>query len=187
MTYWRATVQRPDGAGGWTTVGVFGTPDTPGTGTARYLHGDTARYAAQLVLSHVWPIDLEQFNKREHDSGKWVDRDRAYTGIAEHRIIIDVCEEYLWSVPGRTAPPPQTFTVAELRLADVHTEVLAFAEAKARLAELTDQVRLARGDVRHKKWRAEEACKEATRAGVAETDIAKARRLPRRPTKPKTT
>ena len=61
--YWKVTVERPDGDGGWTLVGVYGTDDSPVSGTGRHLHGDTPADAAQLLLSHVWPIDLATFNR----------------------------------------------------------------------------------------------------------------------------
>lgn len=114
MTYWRATVERPDGAGGWTVVGVFGTRGTPGEGSARHLHGDTPLDAAQLLLGHVWPVNLAEFNERK-DAGRWADWDKARTGIADHRITVDVDESRLWSVGhGKPVPEPRTFTVAEI-------------------------------------------------------------------------
>lgn len=183
MTYWRATVERPEG-GGWIEVGVFGTPDTPGEGSARYLSADAPRDAARLLLSHVWPTNLAEYNKRK-DGDKWRDAIRANTGIADHRITIDVCEAYRWSLNGKPAPEPQVFTVAELRLADVRTEVQNLADARAKLEELTAQVRQLRGDVRHQEWRVEQAREEAVRAGVEEPEVAKASRLPRQPRKPR--
>lgn len=80
---------------------------------------------------------------------------------------------------------PLTVTVAELRLAAIRAEVSALAAAKATLKDLTEQVRQARRDVRSHEFRAGEAAEEATRAGVAAPDVAKARRAPRRsPKKP---
>ncbi len=185
MTYWRATVERPDGAGGWTTVAVFGTPDTPGNGTARHLHGDTPLEAAQILLRHVWPINLADFNKRD-DIGMWRDEREAKTNIADHRITIDICEANRWSHHG-DPPEPLSVTVAELYLAEVRTEVAELAAKQARLAELTEQVRRARGDVQHGRWRVTHAKEDATRAGVAEAEVRKAGRAPRRPAKPTTT
>lgn len=181
MTYWRATVEKPDGSGGWIVVGVFGTSATPGVGvsTARYIHGDTALEAAQLVLVHVWPVDLTEFLKRD-DPGRWKDRCEVNTGIADHRITLDVDPERLWSVGyDQPKPEPLTITVAELRLAEVRAEAAALAAAKTKLKDLSEQVRQARSDVRHHTYLTEEAVAEATRAGVVASDVAKARRLPR--------
>lgn len=184
VPYWRAVVERPDGAGGWIQVGVYGTPDTPGKGIGRYLHAATPMDAARLLLSHVWPVDLGEFNQRK-DPGKWM-YEQALTGIAEHRITIDVCEENRWSfLDDQTLPGPQTYTVAELRLADVRTEAQALAASRAKLKELTDQVRQARGEVRHKEHRIRFAREEAVRAGVDGAQVAKAARPPRQPRKSK--
>lgn len=59
----------------------------------------------------------------------------------------------------------------------------ALAEAKAKLKALSDQVRQARSDVHHYTYRTNEAADEATRAGVPEPEVTKARRLPRPPRK----
>lgn len=178
MTYWRATVERPDGDGGWTMVGVFGTADTPGNGSSRHISGDTALEAAQLVLTHVWPVNLAEFLQRDDVPGRWRDEREAKTGIADHRITLDVDPARRWSV-GYDQPEPLTVTVAELRLAEIRAEAAALADAKAKLKALSDQVRQARSDVRHRTYRTEEATREATCAGVAASDVAKARRLPR--------
>lgn len=179
MTYWRATVEKPDGTGGWIVIGVFGTSATPGVSTARHIHGDTAFQAAQIVLAHVWPVNLEEFLKRG-DPGRWKDRFEANTGIADHRITLDVDPERLWSADyGQPQPEPMTVTVAELHLAEVRAKAAALAAAKATLKDLSEQVRQARSDVRHHTYLAEDAAAEATRAGVAETDVAKASRPPR--------
>jgi hypothetical protein len=181
VTCWRATVEKPDGAGGWTVVGVFGTSASPGSGTARHLGGDTPLEAAQTVLGYVWPVDLAEFLQRD-DPGRWRDRHVAGTGIADHRITLDVDPERLWSVGyGRPQPEPLTVTVAELRLAEVRAKAAALAVAKAELKGLIEQVRRARGDVRHHTYLTEEAVEEATRAGVAVPDVAKAVRPPRQP------
>lgn len=179
MTYWRATVERPDGNGGWVTVGVFGTADTPGSGASRHIHGDTALDAARLVLSHVWPVNLDDFLKSEGEPGRWRARDAAKTDIADHRITLDVDPARLWSAAA-SQPEPVTVTVAELRLAEIRDGVAGLAAAKARLDALNDEVRRARADVRHLAYRVEEAVDEATRAGVPEPAVRKARRQPRR-------
>lgn len=183
MTYWRATVEKPDGTGGWIVVGVFGTSDTPGVSTARHIHGDTALQAAQLVLAHVWPVDLTEFLKRD-DPGRWKDRLEANTGIADHRITLDVDPERLWSVGyDQPKPEPLTITVAELRLAEVRAKAAGLAAAKTKLKDLSEQVRQARSAVRHHTYLTEEAAEEATRAGVTAPDVAKASRPPRQPRK----
>lgn len=181
MTYWRATVEKPDGNGGWVVVGVFGTSATPSVSTARHVHGDTALEAAQLVLAHVWPIDLTEFLKRDvNDPNRWKDEREAKTGIADHRLTLDVDPERLWSAGyGQTKPEPLTVTVADLRLTEVRAKASALAAAKARLKDLNEQVRRARSDVRHHTYLSETAEEEAARAGVAEIDVAKARRPPR--------
>jgi hypothetical protein len=183
MTYWRAKVERPDGNGGWITVGVFGTSATPGTGTARHIHGDTALEAAQLVLGHVWPVNLDEFLKRD-DMGRWKDRFEANTGIADHRITLDVDPERLWwSSDDRPKPEPVTVTVADLRLAEVRARAAELAAAKFKLKTLQEQVKLARSDVTHYTYLTQEAAEAATRAGVAAPDVAKASRPPRQPRK----
>lgn len=185
MTYWRATVERPNDDGGWTVVGIFGTPETPGSGSSRYIHGDTALDAAQLVLDHVWPVNLAEFNERK-DPGRWRDEHQARTGIADHRITVDVDESNRWSVGyGRPVPEPFTVTVAELRLAEIRTQAAALADARVKLQELTEQVRKARGDVRHFTYLKERAAENAACAGVPEPDVTKASRTPRQPRKKK--
>lgn len=181
MTYWRVRVERPDGDGGWTLVGVFGTSGAPGISTARHLSSSTALGAANLVLGHVWPVDLEEFLKRD-DPGRWKDRRDAETGIADHRITLDVDPERLWS-SDHGESKPLTITVAELRLHQVRAEAAALAAAKAKLKELNDQVRKARNDVHHRTYVLENVVEEATRAGVPEPDVAKASRPPRQPRK----
>ncbi len=180
MTYWRARVERPDGNGGWTVVGVFGTPDAPSAGIGRHLHGATALDAVQLLLRHVWPVNLSELNDRA-DPEKWRDKRAAQTGVADHRIVVDVPEANRWSLQGKALPDPQTFSVAELRLAEVRAEVAELAAAKVKLKELVEQVRRARSDVQYRKYRVERTMEEATCAGVAEADVAKAGRVPRRP------
>lgn len=180
MPYWRATVEEPDGGGGWVVVGVFGTSATSGIGSARHINGDTALEAAQLVLGHVWPINLAEFLKRD-DPGRWRDEGEAKTGIADHRLTLDVDPERGWSAGyGKPPPEPLTITVAELRLAEIRVEVKALAEAKAKAKALGEQLREARSDVRHRTYRLEDASSEATRSGVAASDVAKASRPPRR-------
>lgn len=181
MTYWRAMVERPDGTGGWVVVGVFGTSGAPGISTARHLSSSTALEAANLLLGHVWPVDLEEFLKRD-DPGRWKDRRDAETGIADHRITLDVDPERLWSADYGEAKP-LTITVAELRLHRVRAEAAALAGAKDKLKELNDQVRKARNDVHHRTYVLENVVEEATRAGVPETDVAKSSKAPRRPRK----
>lgn len=183
MPYWRATVEKPDGAGGWVVVGVFGTPATSGIGTARHLSATTALEAAQTVLVHVWPINLAEFLQRENDPACWKEEREAKTGIADHRITLDVDPERRWSV-GHDQPQPETLTitVAELRLAEIRAEVASLAEAKAKLKALNEQVRRARSDVRHYTYRIKETATEATRAGVAAIDVSKATRPPRQRT-----
>lgn len=179
MTYWKATVDKPDGAGGWITVGVFGTPETPGQSTARYLSATSAVEAIKTVFRHVWPIDLYEYNKRS-DPAKWQDREDAHTGIADHRITVEVNESDRWSVGyDKPLPEPLTMTVGELRLAEIREQVAATAEAKTRVKELTRQLAVARGDARHHAWRREESMRDAVRAGVPEQDVAKAARMPR--------
>lgn len=176
MTYWRARVEKPDGNGGWTLVATFGAADAL---SASYIHGDTALEAAQLVLGHHWPVDLVAFNRRD-DPGKWNDERAANTGIADHRIALDIEESRRWSVrSGQPVPEPAAFTVAELRLETLRAEAAALAEARAKLKALTDQVRRARRDVEHRRYRTEHAAEEAIRAGVAEPDVARASRPPR--------
>jgi hypothetical protein len=177
MTYWRARVEKPDGTGGWTLIATFGVDAGPG---ASYIHGDTALAAAHLVLGHHWPVDLVAFNRRD-DPGKWNDYPAANTAIADHRIALDIEESRRWSVPsGQPVPEPATFTVAELRLETLRAEAAALAADRAKLKALNDQVRLARRDVEHGKYRVEHAAEEALRAGVAEPDVAKASRPPRK-------
>ncbi len=185
MTYWRATVERPDGAGGWTTVAVFGTPDTPGNGSARHLHGATPLEAATILLRHVWPVNLADFNLRK-DLGKWRAERAAKTDIADHRITIDVCAENRWSHFGEV-PEPLVVTVAEMRLAEVRAEVAELVANQAKLAELTEQIRRARGDVQHGRYRVDAAKEEAVRAGVDEAEVKKAGRVPRAPVKKRVT
>jgi hypothetical protein len=183
MTYWRATVERPDGNGGWVVVGVFGTMDSPADGSGRYISGATALEAAHLVLSHVWPVDLAEYLRRD-ELDRWKDRIKANTGIADHRITVDVDPARRWSVDSdQPVPEPLTITVGELRLAEVRAQAAAYAEAQAKLKALNEQVRAARADVKHGKWRIEEAAQVATRAGVPEPDVAKASRPPRQPRK----
>lgn len=183
MPYWRATVERPDGDGGWVTVGVFGTPDTQDRGSARYINGETALDAARLVLRHVWPVNLAEFNQRK-DMGKWKDECEANTGIADHRITVDIDESNRWSVQyGQPVPEPLTITIAELRLVELRADAASLADARAKLKALNEQVHQARGDVRHFTYRTEQGAEKAIRAGVAESDVAKARRAPRRPRK----
>jgi hypothetical protein len=188
MTYWRATVERPDGDGGWVVVGVFGTPDTPGNGIARYLHGDTALAAAQILLTHVWPFELGSPVDPNNPGTWWADKVRAYTGIADHRITVEVDDSKPWSIPpGQAWLGPFTVTVAELRLMEIRAQVAALADARATLKELSEQVRRARSDVRICKFRMEEATREALRAGVAERDVTQAARTPSRPRQKKPT
>lgn len=184
MIYWKATVERPDGAGGWTLVGVFGTEDSPVPGIGKHLHGDTPLDAAELLLSHVWPVDLAAFN-RDDFADRWVRERQAKAGIADHRITVEVSDR-AWSLPyGTTAPEPLTVTVAELRLIEVRKMVAESVEAVARAAELSKQARTARADAQHSKWRIENAVQEAARAGVDPAELAKAKRVPRqRKTKP---
>jgi hypothetical protein len=159
-------------------VGVFGTPEASGSG--RYIRGDTALEAAQFLLGHVWPVDLAEFNKRD-DPGKWRYKHEARTGIAGHRITVSVDDSNRWSVGyDRPVPEPLTVTVADLRLAAVRAEVAALVDAQAKLKALTEQVRRARDDVRHFKYRVGAAAEEATRSGVAVPDVTKAGRPPRR-------
>jgi len=179
VTYWRATVERPDGEDTWTTIAVFGTKDTPGNTSARYLHGDTAVAAAQLLLSHVWPVDLTEFNKRT-DPGKWTFYNDARKGIAGHRITVEVTEEHRWSVDyGKPVPDPLTITVAELRLIAIRDHAAQLVDARAKLKELTAQVAKARADVRFHKSLTDRAQRDATDAGVASADITRAARPPR--------
>lgn len=96
MTYWRATVERPDGDGGWIVVGVFGTADTPGIGTSRHISAGSAFEAAQIVLTHVWPVNLEESLKSSNEPGWWRIQTEAKTGIAEHRIRLDVDPAREW-------------------------------------------------------------------------------------------
>jgi hypothetical protein len=177
--YWRATVERPDGEGGWVTVGVFGTKATPGNTSARYLHGDTALAAAQLLLSHVWPIDLTEFNKRD-DVGKWRFYRDAKKGIAGHRVTVEVSEEHRWSVDyGKPVPPPLTITVAELRLAAIRERAAELVAARAELKELTEKLAKARANVRYHKSLTTGAQEEAEAAGVDQVEITRAARPPR--------
>lgn len=182
MTYWKATVAKPDGAGGWTVVGVFGTDDSPVDGTGKYLHGETALDAAKLLLSHVWPIHLASFNQYVEDD-RWVRQQQAKTGIADHRITVEVSDRP-YSVPyGQTAPDPLTITVAELRLMEVRQKVAESVALAARAAELASKAEQARGDARQAKWRVEQAVEEAQRAGVDAAELVKAKRRPRQQSK----
>lgn len=183
MTYWRARVERPDGDGGWTRVATFGTPETPGKTSARYLHGDSALAAAQLLLSHVWPVNLTEHNQR-YDPDRWRDARLAETGIADHRITVDVDETNLWSIRDDTGPLTLTITVAELRLTAIRTAVAQLVAEQAKLKELTEQIRIQRSEVRGQAYRKRTAQEEAVRAGVDPAAIAKASRAPRT-TKPK--
>jgi hypothetical protein len=179
MTYWRATVERPDGEGGWTVVGVFGTKDTPGKGTARHLHGDTALDAAQLVLDHAWPINLQEHNEND-DPGKWRNY-YAVREIADYRITLDVTEDNHWSWRGDgPLPGPQSFTVAELRLTAVREKAAELAAAKEKLAEITEQARRAREEVRFAQSLLGGLTDRADRSGVPKDLTAKAARVPRR-------
>lgn len=182
MTYWKATVRRPDGAGGWDVVGVFGTDDSPVAGTGKYLHGDTALEAAQLLLSHVWPIDLATFNKYD-GADRWKMERQAKTGIADLCITVEVGDRK-WDVPyGQPTPEPLTITVAELRLIDIRRMVAESVAASAKAAELARQARIARNDAWYAKRCIEGAVEEATRAGVDEAAVTKAKRVPRAPRK----
>lgn len=181
MTYWKATVERPDGEGGWVVVDVFGVRDHPAPGSARHLHGDTAHDAAVLLLGHVWPVNLAAFLQAKDDVGRWAADREAKAGIADHRITV---EPHSWSVNfGQPSPPAATFTVAELRLDAVRAAAAELAKAQAALKQLTAQVRRARSDIDYQKYLLTQAGEEAKRAGVDEPAVAKAGYRPRRPPK----
>lgn len=172
MTYWKATVERPDGEGGWVVVDVFGVREHPAGGSARHLHGGTAHDAAELLLGHVWPVNLAERLEAKDDPGRWAADREAKVGIADHRITV---EPHSWSVNfGQQAPPAATFTVAELRLDAVRTAAAALARAQAALKELTAQVRRARGDIYYQKFLLRQVGEEAKRAGVDEPAVTKA-------------
>jgi hypothetical protein len=178
MTYWKATVEKPDGNGGWEPVGVFGTDASPVKSAGRHLHGDTALAAAQLLLSHVWPIDLGEPGRYEKPD-RWKRDQDAKTGIADHRITVEVGDRN-WDLDyGKPQPKPLAITVAELRLIEVRQMVAGSVEVTAKAAALTAQAKAARQDAQHAKWRIQSAVEEATRAGVEPAELAKAKRVPR--------
>jgi hypothetical protein len=180
MTYWKATVERPDGAGDWQLVGVFGTDAYPTSGTGRHLHGDTALDAAKLLLSHVWPIDIAEPGRYDRPN-RWSLDKEAKTGVADHRITVELSDRP-YNLPYGTKVPPEglVITVAELRLLDLRDLVAAQVKAQATAAELAKQAQTARAEARHAKWRVEEAIREAALAGVDPDQITKAKRVPRR-------
>lgn len=180
MTYWKATVEKPDGAGGWELVGVFGTDDSPRVGTGRHLHGDSALDAARLLLSHVWPVDLSEPDRYDKP-GVWRRDNEAKTGIADHRITVEISDRP-YNMPYGTKERPRglVITVAELHLLAVRDQVTARVKAQAHADELTKQARTARADAQHAKWRVESAIEEATLAGVDPAQLASAKRAPQR-------
>lgn len=179
MTYWKATVEKPDGNGGWEPVGLFGTDSSPVKGTGRHLHGDTALAAAQLLLSHVWPIDLGAAGRYEAPDRYRLDQE-AKTGIADHRITVEIGDRK-WDLDyGKARPEPLVITVAELRLIEVRRLVAESVEAAAKAEDLAAQARAARQNAQYAKWRIASAVEEAARAGVDTAELTKAKRAPRR-------
>jgi len=138
VTYWKATVERPDGEGGWQLVGVFGTPTSKATGTGRHLHGDTPLDAARLLLSHVWPINLSEPGRYERPD-VWTRDREASTGIADHRITIEVGDRK-WDLEyGKERPEPLVITVAQMQLDAIRRLVAESVTASAKAAELAAQ------------------------------------------------
>jgi hypothetical protein len=183
MTYWKATVEKPDGTGGWQLVAVFGTDAYPHGGTGQYLHGDTPLDAAKLLLSHVWPIDLREPGRYDNNPNRWREDQAASTGIADHRITIEPGERK-WDAPfGAERPEPLVVTVAEMQLAQIRHLAAEAVAARTKADELTGQARAARLDAQHALWRIEQAREGAVRAGVDPGELTKAKRMPRRPKK----
>ncbi len=182
VPYWKVTVERPDGDGGWTVVEVFGAADHPAGNFARHLSGDTALAAAEHLLSWVWPVDVAEFvSAKDYTESRLAAKARAESGIADHRLVVEVDASRYWSLRyGAPLPAAETFSVGELRLARVRAAAADLAAARAELDKLVEQVEKARMDVRYHERGVEGAAQRAVLAGVAAEDVAEAKRLPRR-------